>query len=407
MVSVQDTSIHVKLPEAGGGPGPSPLSQASLGPRRPSDRTRSPGEQGKALSWLDNLSGSPGPQGNASDPLCELTLSGATSPSILPPPLQVRIPPDILWGPKRKKPDPDRREGASGLPLTHKKHLPHAGLQEAYYLAGDDKAAMRFRDCGRCHVVYTCSSTGAKWRNTWRCHDRLCPTCAPLRAGRLLHQYWDRIWQPGLRRLVLTIPSVKHISRDTFKSIRRHFAALRRRKAFRHAFVGGIYAIETTWNPRHGWHVHIHCLFEGHFIPQALLKKHWHDITGDAEIVWIGVADKPYQEFKYILKPDPLLDIPVPLLAEFIRASKGMRLVQPFGSWHACHGRKRRDHDPDQDPAGDDPLVATDAHDHTCLPCPYCGGSTYTRVVLAPRADVSEIPWARRDWKVGSWLFDP
>ncbi len=369
--------------------GGDPVQERCLGgipdPRQPDRfRAQSPGDEDRAL-LESNPSASPGPLG----PLPEMPFPSPFSSPLFPfgTPTSPSAPPwpPLPQGAKAKNSAADRREAASGLPLTHKKHLPLANLQDAYYRIDRANAAMRYRDCGQAHVVYTCSSTGEKWRSTFRCHDRLCPDCARIRALREFHKYREQLSQPGLLLVTLTVPNTWHVAREDYKALRRAFGVLRRRRPFRKAWKGGGYSIETVWSKARGFHVHLHAVIDGRYVPQALLKRNWHEITGNAYIVDVRRVDSASQALKYIMKPDSLEGMSVSLLAEFILATTSSRLFQTFGSWHG-----QGDKEP---PPG--------------LACPYCGHCAYTREVFPPGMCLLHVPWGYPDHDVDAWTFTP
>lgn len=327
------------------------------------------------------------------------------------PPLATRLRnlPLLPWHPlgaDRKEARGGVRAAASGLSLTTEKHNPLGRLAHAYDLLGRGNAAARVRDCGHKSVVYTCLTTGKRWRRAWHCHDRNCPRCSATRASRLFHKHREKVRRPGLKMLTLTVPSVKYLTRGYVRRLLHQVSLLLHRKVFREAWVGGFYGIETTWNARHGFHVHAHVLLEGSFVPWADIRRNWLEITGNGKVVWIQAARNPGQAFKYPLKPDALRSMPVGHLAAYLEAVRCLPLAQPFGSWHASFKGDAGPDDEGLDVKGDD--VADDGarDDVVRLACPYCGECEYTRDVLPGGADVSGIPLAHEDWQAGVWILD-
>ena len=97
------------------------------------------------------------------------------------------------------------------------------------------------------------------------CNHRLCPLCNSHRsdaAQKKIRQLFDRLEHPQF--LTLTVGNVKKISKRTFHLIRK------RTKQFlaqhKEMFVGGVYAVETTYNRAEGtWHPHVHILVDATF----------------------------------------------------------------------------------------------------------------------------------------------
>ncbi|MBA7584401.1 hypothetical protein ES708_26354 [subsurface metagenome] len=124
-----------------------------------------------------------------------------------------------------------------------------------------------------------------------------------------------------------------HLHWSSVTTIRRYFTRLRHRKLFRLAWRGGIYTIEFTYSLATGWHIHIHALIDGRYIPKAVISKHWLEITGDSEVTWISRSKNSRQVLKYILKPTlELLNDPVEL-DSFLTVTEGRHLVAGFGKW--------------------------------------------------------------------------
>ena len=93
----------------------------------------------------------------------------------------------------------------------------------------------------------------------------MCPLCSWERSAKgqaKIKASFDRIVNPQF--LTLTIPSIKRLSKSTFRT----FRAKMKRYLKDHAsiFSGGIYAIETTYNREEkSWHVHAHVMIDAAF----------------------------------------------------------------------------------------------------------------------------------------------
>lgn len=97
---------------------------------------------------------------------------------------------------------------------------------------------------------------------------------------------------------------------------------------------GGLYAIECT-HTHNGWHLHLHIVYEGKYIPQAYISNLWREITNGAFIVYITKVQTHKATFNYILsylskqqKIDPKYRF---ILAEFFDQ---FRTIQTFGDWY-------------------------------------------------------------------------
>ena len=103
------------------------------------------------------------------------------------------------------------------------------------------------------------------------CNHRLCPLCSwhrSERAQRKTKTLFSKLAHPQF--LTLTVPNVKRISKRTFHIFRKR---VRLFLAQHKEFIGGVYAIETTYNRTEtGWHVHAHVLVDA---VSALPQKDW------------------------------------------------------------------------------------------------------------------------------------
>jgi len=182
-----------------------------------------------------------------------------------------------------------------------------------------------------------------------------------------------------IRHLILTVRSVPRIDGEYFVWLRRCFERLRHRKVFK-SVEGGVYAIETTHNDA-GWHVHIHAVLVGGFIPHGELQRAWSEIVGDEAIVWIKLI--PFGKgVQYVLGDvvkgkEWVFDSE--LLAEYLLATWGTRL---FSTWGCLYGVNR-------DGVGKEGVV-----------CPVCGSYAISFINFKV---VSEYEVMRLG---GGWVYD-
>ena len=97
------------------------------------------------------------------------------------------------------------------------------------------------------------------------CNHRLCPLCAWRRsegAQRKTKKLFDRLTHPQF--ITLTTPNLKSISKRSFNFYRKKVTQFI--KGHPEMFLGGVYAIETTYNRvEKTWHLHAHALVDGTF----------------------------------------------------------------------------------------------------------------------------------------------
>jgi len=169
--------------------------------------------------------------------------------------------------------------------------------------------------------------------------------------------------------LTLTVPNVENLSRMDISNISDQFAELwnswvfqevedEKGKPFR--FYGGVRSIECVYEPgSKSWHPHIHVLLEGpRRLPAwwlTLLKAAWLRVTGDARYLHLERAytvtkrgKKKYNHLKanalrevckYVTKCAEFAGDHF-LVDEFLRAFRGVRRIQCFGSFYGAQEKK-------------------------------------------------------------------
>jgi hypothetical protein len=149
--------------------------------------------------------------------------------------------------------------------------------------------------------TFYCSHCGYPLRIKMSCGDRTCPTCRRKWYGYhygALKQYiasWPKVYF-----LTLTLKNIpdKEISKWHVQRLREAFSKLR--YLLRPSIKDGYYVIQIT-NSGAGWHLHLHVLFCGEYLPVALIEKAWHEITKDSYIVNIKLVDKWEYALRYLL----------------------------------------------------------------------------------------------------------
>lgn len=230
-------------------------------------------------------------------------------------------------------------------------------IAEAVAVLGWAKLADKLKDCGEKVYTFKCQACETTWEAPSRCHHRLCPECAPVRAMRLFDRHEKLMSVPHLKHLILTVQTSSHITPEYVRSIVQAFNRLRSKVFYRKSWRGGVrqvefvYTPEDSWEFDHrkkrffkktpGWHVHIHCLIDGKYIPQDKIAKDWKTVTrGQGTIVWIERAKNPMQALKYVLKPDlEILQCPE-ALDGFIDTIQSLHLVSGFGAYWKVRGER-------------------------------------------------------------------
>lgn len=236
-------------------------------------------------------------------------------------------------------------------------------IAKCLFTLGRDDEAKRIASCGSWFRVKQ-SLCGTSAFQRIGCNHLLCPDCnldrvKPLQArlGRIIKA------EKGLsvfRFITLTVPSVERIDREYIDGLVHAFRKLRRQEVWGCCVLGGFYAIDTTWNSKHGWHVHFHALIQfkrnvpgvtsetGWHYPSWLrrLKKSWAGLTGAENIHVRGIDGKVVKELcKYTAKAASFNHVPA-LVGEYCDAFADVRRLQGWGTFRA--DRKNYPPEPDE-----------------------------------------------------------
>lgn len=130
--------------------------------------------------------------------------------------------------------------------------------------------------------------------------------------------------------LVLTVRSQENV-KSMSQFLVRSFKKFRQRKIFQSHAVGGCYVMEITHNDS-GWHVHLHCIIQALFIPQAELLSEWRSIVQHGGVF---IKTIPKQAIiNYLTKYMTKVELDGNMKEEAGCALKGFRLFTVFGIWH-------------------------------------------------------------------------
>ena len=250
-----------------------------------------------------------------------------------------------------------------------------AGKIAARIAVFDERRGARMRSCCAIRFRDRCKCGKKTTETTWRCMDRFCPICAPVRSARLASK-WSGIlpdyragrWSGGVERfpyhLVLTWKNSETL--PSRAEMARCFKQLRARKFWKQygGIVGGFYSVEVTLNAVTGqWHAHIHALiFTLEPIPVYGDKRKWHkdfnqqiadawqEITEDSFIVHGTEFDGRVEEMtKYLSKGSEIEKLPDSKFEELVKWSKGAKLFNVFGE---LRGIAPDENDEDEDTGG-------------------------------------------------------
>ena len=151
--------------------------------------------------------------------------------------------------------------------------------------------------------------------------------------------HYKSLWEivskwPTVYFLTLTIRNIPDddFGKGQVRRIRTYFTRLR--KAYPQ-IKGGFYVVQAT-NSGNGWHLHLHVLYDGSFIPQSELSKTWDRVSCGSRIVYVEKARDPKTGLRYLLSDfSGAPRIRAGDVYLYNAVFKSSRLVQPFGKYRA------------------------------------------------------------------------
>lgn len=193
------------------------------------------------------------------------------------------------------------------------------------------------RDIYHKYITLFCDHCGYKYIIQLNCGDRSCPLCRLKWYGyhfKALETILKN-WGEDLRVMELTIKNIpdNDFTKASVKMIRKYFNRLLHRKYYKARIKGGFYFIHVT-NIGNGFHLHLHIIYKGQYIPHDKLKATWLDVTKGSYIVWIRRSASVRKALKYLL--GDLLQKPKVqerYKDQYNSVMKGSRLVQGFGEY--------------------------------------------------------------------------
>lgn len=172
------------------------------------------------------------------------------------------------------------------------------------------------------------------------CHDRWCTPCARTKARIVAGNLRALIGDHPHRFITLTLRATSAPLCERVSTLYAAFRRLRRSPLWRRCIRGGAAFCEPCWSQHsQSWHVHLHIIADGQYIPQADLSDTWLVATGDSYIVDVRLIRGHDQTVDYVTKYacKPLTSETVrdrDRLQEAMIALRSRRLVLPFGTWY-------------------------------------------------------------------------
>jgi len=171
------------------------------------------------------------------------------------------------------------------------------------------------------------------------CRMRWCPMCGEARVNiiaRNCFEFFEK--QRSVRFLTLTL---KHSDLPVDEQIRRMkdcFIKLSRRVGWKKYVTGSVNFLHVKSNEGTGWHVHLHIILTGSFVPQKWLSAEWLKVTGDSLVVHVQAAHSEkvlgitIADFtRYAGSPANLDKISAEHRLELVHAFEGIRVCWTTG----------------------------------------------------------------------------
>ena len=204
-------------------------------------------------------------------------------------------------------------------------------------------ACHAFNGCGRDAWCYQSDTDPVQYklRASW-CNTRWCRVCQRRRARYLAAQIAELTQPKHTRFITLTLRANEESLSNQITRIFRDFRRLRQRKLWKDSQKGGIAFLEITRGQHNThWHVHIHIITVGSYMPKDVLSATWHKITGDSmitDIRWVRDAQNAARYVtKYVGKAyGDNLARDTDHMVEMIDALTGTRTYCVFGDWRAA-----------------------------------------------------------------------
>lgn len=201
---------------------------------------------------------------------------------------------------------------------------------------GHAKRARRLGLCG-CSPSLRTATAGSIGVDVARCRDRICPLCSIVRGRDVKSRVLACVERWHTCRFgTLTLKATSDSLTTRFEDMDRWFAALRKEPVWKDNVTHAIAIPEVTIGKQGQWHVHLHFLCAGDFIPWAQLKAAWKKVTGDSFIVDIQAVHDKQDAAKYvagyIAKASDMIAWSDSQIEEFATATHGRRMLRTYGA---------------------------------------------------------------------------
>lgn len=202
-----------------------------------------------------------------------------------------------------------------------------------------DARLNRFDECGSsCTVEW--SPVLQRYRMVARmCGDRFCEPCCRSRAAKVRRKLERAIGTAWPLFITLTIKPDDRDLGQLLDHLLKSFRRLRQQAVWKGAIDAAAYFVEIKLGSGSGrWHVHMHALAVGAFIPQKELSAAWRRASRGSFIVDIRRCKDADRSLSYVTKyctkgHDAEVANDLAAFAECVSALAGRRLCGTCGAW--------------------------------------------------------------------------
>lgn len=204
-----------------------------------------------------------------------------------------------------------------------------------------EKRLQRFDACGGGCVCEVEQGTGRGRLKAFYCGDRFCVPCSTTRGRRVTDNLRTMCHGHVVRFLTLTLRATNDPMTDVLDRLIRSFKRLRDQKFWQKGVKGGAYCVEIKRGKGSGkWHVHLHALIIGSYLPHHELSQGWSVASGGSFVVGIEEVGRDSKRVEYVAKyatkgfDRSVLVVPDDL-DECLCALRGRRVFGTFGCWRS------------------------------------------------------------------------
>lgn len=194
--------------------------------------------------------------------------------------------------------------------------------------------AAQLENCGKNFFFLGCMKCPYISKNKVYCKSKLCPECMKMRSKRFVDQvtpYLKSFSRP--RFLTLTLQNVNSVSKENYLQLTKYFNNfVKRMQRAGFLFDKGILVIETTEKGK-GFHLHLHILYDGFYLPQQMISDIWYDITKTSDVIDIRQPRSTEQVLRYLSKyiSKGCSINSISSLVDYFQSTKHIRMFRTFG----------------------------------------------------------------------------